>query len=217
MQFTNRVIAIAATALLSTAASAGLPSNALPANGIASNGLPANGGASNGLPANGLPGNGIAVASEGLAATLTKTGKFKTFVALLKVAAWNGDGKAGILVDDGSRGLTILAPNDAAFAAMDKARLAALMNSRAAARAFIRAHVLSQPLKVTDLFYADNPTSEKFFRSATGGELKLLCNGRAHIGLHHPRINDGVARVGDVQDVPFDGGMIQEIDGILTK
>lgn len=154
---------------------------------------------------------------EGLAATLAKAGKFNSFLGLLKVAGWNGDGKAGIVVDDGSRGVTILAPNDAAFAAMDKAKLAALMNDQDAARAFISAHVVSEPLKVTDLFYTDNPTSEKFFRSAKGGELKLLCDGRAHVGLHHPRINDGMARVGDIQDVAFDGGMIQEIDGILAK
>lgn len=164
------------------------------------------------------------VSHESLTAALAKAGKFNTFIALWKVAGmddwerkanWDGDGKAGF-ADGSVRGVTILAPNDAAFAAMDKGKLAGLEKEPAAARAFVLAHVVSQPLKVVDMFYAENPTSEKFFKGAAGGEFKLLCDGRAHVGLHHPRINGGIARIGDVQDVAFAGGMVQEIDGVLA-
>jgi hypothetical protein len=182
---------------------------------------------------------------EGFAATLAKAGRFNTFLSIVKAAGmddwergarlhWDGDGKAGFCDGsvrpagwdgDGKAGfcdgsvhpVTVLAPDDAAFAGIDKARLSALTNDRAAARAFVMAHVVGQPLKVTDLFFAENPTSVKQFTAASGDPLKLLCDGRAHVGLHHPRINDGMARVGDVQDVAFSGGMIQEIDGLLVK
>jgi hypothetical protein len=123
-------------------------------------------------------------------------------------------GKAGIQ-DDSVRGVTVLAPNDAAFAAMDQAKLKALMTDQAAARAFVMAHVVGTPLKVADMFDAGNLNSEKNFKAVGGGELKLLCNGR-HDGMHHPRIN-GVAKVGDVQDVGFAGGIVQEIDAVLVK
>jgi hypothetical protein len=167
-----------------------------------------------------------------LSAALARTGKFNTFLALWQAAGmddwerkagWDGDGKAGFcdgsvrgFCDGSVRGVTVLAPDDAAFAKMDKAKLVTLQKDPAAARAFVLAHVVGQPLKVVDMFYADNPTSEKLFKGAGGDEFKLLCDGRAHVGLHHPRINGGIARVGDVQDVPFSGGMVQEIDGVLA-
>jgi hypothetical protein len=77
------------------------------------------------------------------------------------------------------------------------------------------AHIVGTPLKVADMFDAGNLNSEKNFKAVGGGELKLLCNGR-HDGMHHPRIND-VAKVGDVQDVGFAGGIVQEIDAVLVK
>lgn len=159
---------------------------------------------------------------DSLTAALAKTGKFNTFLALWKAAGmddwerkagWDGDGKTGF-ADGSVRGVTVLAPNDAAFAAMDKAKLAGLEKDPAAARAFVMVHVVSQPLKVADMFDAGNLNSEKHFKAAGGDELKLLCNGR-HDGMHHPRIN-GMAKVADLQDVAFAGGMVQEIDGVLA-
>lgn len=165
-----------------------------------------------------------------LSAALARTGKFNTFLALWKAAGmddwerkagWDGDGKAGFcdgsvrgFCDGSVRGVTVLAPDDAAFAKMDKAKLMTLEKDPAAARAFVLAHVVSQPLRVVDMFEAGNLNSEKHFKAAGGDELKLLCNGR-HDGMHHPRIN-GLAKVADMQDVPFSGGMVQEIDGVLV-
>ena len=172
------------------------------------------------------------VSHDSLPAALAKAGKFNTFLALWKAAGmddwerkagWDGDGKAGFcdgsvrgFCDGSVRGVTVLAPDDAAFAKMDKAKLMTLEKDPAVARAFVLAHVVGQPLRVVDMFYADNPTSEKLFKGAGGDEFKLLCDGRAHVGLHHPRINGGIAKVGDLQDLAFAGGMIQEIDGVLA-
>jgi Fasciclin domain len=180
---------------------------------------------------------------EGLGAMLAKEGRFNTFLAIVKAAGmddwergpkigWDGDGRAGFCDGsvrptgwdgDGKAGfcdgsvhpVTVLAPDDAAFAAMDKGRLATLTSDRAVARAFVMAHVVGRPLKVTDMFNAGDLNSEKQVMAASGDPLKLLCNGR-HDGMHHPRIN-GMAKVGDVQDVAFSGGVIQEIDGLLVK
>ena len=76
--------------------------------------------------------------SPGIRDALAKSGKFNTFLALVKAAGmddweragnvdWDGDGKAG-WADGSVHPVTVLAPNDAAFAKMDKAKLGALMN-----------------------------------------------------------------------------------------
>ena len=152
---------------------------------------------------------------DSLTSALAKTGKFNTFLALLKVAGMDDWEKAGIQ-DDSVRGVTVLAPNDAAFAAMDKAKLGALMKDSSAARGFVMAHVVPGALTVNDMLDPGNPLSIKQFKGLSGGEFKMQCDARPHVGLHHPRINGGTARVGDVQDVPFSGGMVQEIDGVLV-
>jgi hypothetical protein len=171
----------------------------------------------------GVEGESVTASLHG---ALAKAGRFNTFLSVWDAAQmedwernakarWDGDGKTGF-ADGSVRGVTILAPNDAAFAKMDKAKLNALLKDKGEARAFILAHIISQPLKVNDMFYADNPTSEKLVKAAGGGEFKLLCNGRAHVGPHHPRIN-GLAKVGDLQDVAICCGVVQEIDGVLTQ
>lgn len=143
----------------------------------------------------------------GLTQALIRAGRFNIFLTLMKTAG----------IQEGSlRGVTILTPSDAAFAAMDKGKLDALKKDPAAARIFISGHIIKQPLLVADLFNAGDPTSKKSFQVSTGGEVQVQCNGMPHVGLHHPVIN-GRAKVAALQDLRFSGGVIHEIDGVLAR
>lgn len=149
----------------------------------------------------------VAQKAPSLTQALAEAGRFNIFLTLVKTAG---------IRDGNVQGVTILAPSDTAFRAMDKGKLEVLRKDPAAAKAFVMAHVVGQPLRVNDMFQADNPTSRKAFTSGAGGEVQVQCNGIPHVGLHHPVIN-GKARVAAMQDLHFDGGIVQEIDAVLAR
>jgi uncharacterized surface protein with fasciclin (FAS1) repeats len=176
------------------------------------------------------PGQNAQVRSApGLTEMLGQRGNFSTFVKLWNVAGLSHSGGADLARRNSSSpggktkgqggvavlpaSITILAPNDAAFAAMDGKRLAALIADKAKLRQFLLAHVIPQTVHVSQMFKPIE-RSRTEFRNAQGWVLGFSCDGR-HSGMHNPLINDK-ARVGTFQDVQTREGIVHEIDRLLA-
>jgi uncharacterized surface protein with fasciclin (FAS1) repeats len=147
---------------------------------------------------------------SGLIETLAATGNFKTLLSLLQASGMKDDGMRKLA---GGRPYTLLAPNDAAFAALPKGSVDALRNP-ARLRAFLLAHMLPGTIKVQAMFDSTQAASRKAFENAHGRVLGFSCNGR-HSGMHNPVV-DGRARIGTFQDVAISGGIVHELGGVLA-
>jgi len=147
---------------------------------------------------------------SGLTEALSASGKFTTFLGLLEGA---GIQESGLRKLAGGRPFTLLAPNDAAFAALPAGKVDLLRKDPKRLRAFLLAHILPGAIKVQDMFDASQSASHKDFKTAQGRVLGFSCDGK-HAGIHRPVI-DGRARVGTFQDVAFSGGVVHEIGGVL--
>jgi uncharacterized surface protein with fasciclin (FAS1) repeats len=142
---------------------------------------------------------------------LSAAGNFNTFLSLLETAGIQDDSFRKLA---GGRPYTLLAPNDAAFAALPKGSLAALKRDPQRLRSFLLGHMLQGSIKVEDMFDATQVESRKDFKTAQGRVLGFQCNGR-HSGMHNPTI-DGRARIGTFQDVMISGGIVHEIGAVLA-
>ena len=144
-----------------------------------------------------------------LGESLASAGRFSTFLSLMDAAGMQdmhrlAKGKA----------YTILAPNDAAFAALPAGTVEALRKNPQQLRSFLMAHMLPGPVMVQDMFDPGQASSHKEFTDARGRVMGFQCN--AHSGMHYPRINGDKARIAGFQDVHVDGGIVHEIDAVLT-
>jgi hypothetical protein len=166
-------------------------------------------------------------AAKTVAGALRAAGNFDTFLSLLEQAGLKNLGlvPAGGKVSPaqagpggGPRYQTVFAPNDAAFARLPPGALDALKKDPARLRSFLLAHMVEGRVLVADVLTPVNDGTSRTFKELKSREGRVLgfeCNG--HTGAHYPRINDGKARVGKMQDVMASDYLIviHEVDAVL--
>jgi uncharacterized surface protein with fasciclin (FAS1) repeats len=142
--------------------------------------------------------------------TLKTAGNFNTLISLIEATGLRD------LVTQGNTQVTLLAPNDDAFARLPKGTQEALAKDPEKFRNLLLSHMVQGKLTIADMLVAiTDGTSNKTYKevkSIGGDVVSILCNG--HGGDHHPRINQGAARIGR-GDLLFAQGVVHEIDAVL--
>jgi len=142
--------------------------------------------------------------------TLKTAGNFNTLISLMEVTG-NSD-----LNLTAKNQVTLLAPNDEAFARLPKGTLEVLAKDPEKFRTLLLSHVVHGKVMIADMLVAiPDGTSNKTYKevkSLRGDMVSILCN--EHAGEHHPIINHGAARIGR-GDILFGQGVVHEIDGVL--
>lgn len=147
---------------------------------------------------------------KNIAEALKAAGNFDTLLGLLSAAGFEDLGVKG------SEQVTLLAPNDAAFAKLPKGALDELRKDPARLRDLLRAHAVPGKVMIADVLVPAGDGSSKTYKklvSLRGDVVEMQCD--AHTGEHHPRINNGAARVGR-GDIVFANGVVHEIDAVLA-
>ena len=145
-----------------------------------------------------------------LISVLKSAGSFDTLIGLLLIADVRDIGLSG------KDPLTLLAPNDAAFAKLPKATTADLKKDPKKLRAFLLAHTIDGKILIQDMLVPAKPGSTQTFKEVKrrkGDTVGLLCDG--HSGEHHPRINNGASRIGR-GDLLFAKGVVHEIETAIV-
>lgn len=111
--------------------------------------------------------------------------------------------------------ITLLAPNDAAFAKLPKGVLDGVRQDPGKLRTLLLSHILPGNIQINDMLVPDPKVEGNTLlelKSVSGSMVSILCN--LHTGEHHPRINAGSARIGK-GDILFSDGVVHEIDTVL--
>jgi len=141
---------------------------------------------------------------------LKAAGNFNTLISLMEVTG------ASDLVLPAKNQVTLLAPNDVAFASLPKDTLEALAKDPEKLRSLLLSLMVPGKVMIADMLVAiPDGTSNKTYKevkSLRGDLVSILCN--EHAGEHHPRINQGAARIGR-GDILFGQGVLHEIDAVL--
>ena len=143
---------------------------------------------------------------------LKAAGNFNTLISFIEIADFRD-----LDIKD-KKQVTLLAPNDDAFAKLPPGTLDKLKTNPAAIRGLLRGHTVSGKVMIQDMLVPvkDEPSKTyKEVKNIRGDVVSIQCSG-AHAGEHHPFINQGAARIGR-GDIGFAGGVIQEIDTVLIK
>lgn len=151
--------------------------------------------------------------TKDLISTLKDSGNYKTLIIVI--------GKVGLenlgLKKNSAEPITLLAPNDQAFAKLPKQQFDALMKDPVKLKNLLLTHTVAGKVMISDLLVQVTDGSSKTYKelkSLQGRVMGFECNG--HTGEHHPRIKGGKGMIGK-GDILFDRGVIHEIDEVMSS